>query len=481
MITLIPVSVILFLTLPKHGFPAIERNESIAYIDWNEPITLEESLSRTRSITNNNGLIKKWEADIGHQQFILNPTSHTAQEVELFMQFEHHRNRIEGINQLQSSVKERFPLARVEIKNAPNAFEQLFVSKRPYYEVRIRDANSKQLIDIETANAIVSQNRIALLRGNGFETEAMAFITLDYEKMRLYGISYPAIAQKLKIVFGDFRITDFKNFGDVTPVVISQSKHRADSQLTSATVLSENGGLYPLQQFISVQYQLSYKSITADAAGTFQSLTKEDVEDETGLRKEITGFIQRYNLTADFAGTWFDDRENLRQVTFILLLSFILMYFIITAEFESFSQPAIVMLSIPIGLSGSLMLLWLTGGSLNMMSGIGLVVVLGILDNDAILKIDRINALRKSLPLEVAVRQAGVDRFKPIIMNTCTNALALLPVILSTGLGADLQRPVAIAIIGGLIISTIAALYFIPIVYWLMAKKKCKTSISVLD
>ena len=159
-----------------------------------------------------------------------------------------------------------------------------------------------------------------------------------------------------------------------------------------------------------------------------------------------------------------------------MFISIVLMYFILTAEFESLKQPLLVLSSFPIGLAGSLLLLWLCGETINVMSGIGLVVVLGILDNDAILKIDRINALRKTMSLEKAIEQAGLDRLKPIVMNTLTNVLAIAPIIFSSGLGADLQRPVALATIGGLVVATFAALYFIPLMYWFTSAAAAKAS-----
>lgn len=210
----------------------------------------------------------------------------------------------------------------------------------------------------------------------------------------------------------------------------------------------------------------------ADANGIYQSVELPEVADEPAVQEFFRNLAHQFGLSAEFSGQWFEDRENLGQLIFILVVSVVLVYFILTAEFESFSQPLLVMFSLPLGLAGSLILLWLSGGSINIMSGIGLVVVLGILDNDAILKIDRINRLRQHLPLKQAIEQAGLDRLKPIVMNTCTNVLAVTPIIFSAGLGADLQRPVAITTIGGLIAATFTALYFIPLMYaWLYGKK----------
>ncbi len=116
------------------------------------------------------------------------------------------------------------------------------------------------------------------------------------------------------------------------------------------------------------------------------------------------------------------------------------------------------------------------------MSAIGLVVMLGIMVNDAILKIDTINRLRKEYvespevsakeALEMAIHRAGQIRLKPILMTSITTILALIPIIFSSGLGADLQRPLVYSVIGGLTIGTLTALYFVPLAYWFFVSKK---------
>ena len=121
------------------------------------------------------------------------------------------------------------------------------------------------------------------------------------------------------------------------------------------------------------------------------------------------------------------------------------------------------------------------------MSAIGLVVMLGIMVNDAILKIDTINRLRTTYvesddisaaqALEMALHKAGQIRLKPILMTSITTILALIPIVFSSGLGADLQRPLVFAVIGGLTIGTLTALYFVPLAYWFtVSKKSLKTA-----
>jgi multidrug efflux pump subunit AcrB len=181
-------------------------------------------------------------------------------------------------------------------------------------------------------------------------------------------------------------------------------------------------------------------------------------------------------------GQYFKDKENIQQLIGILLISVLLLYFILAAQFESFIQPLIVVLTLPLGIAGAFLVLLLAGASLNVMSAIGLVVMLGIMVNDAILKIDTINRLRKEYvespeidpkeALEMALHRAGQIRLKPILMTSITTILALIPIIFSSGLGADLQRPLVFSVIGGLTIGTLTALYFVPLAYWFFVSKK---------
>jgi multidrug efflux pump subunit AcrB len=172
------------------------------------------------------------------------------------------------------------------------------------------------------------------------------------------------------------------------------------------------------------------------------------------------------------------------------VISVLLLYFILAAQFESLVQPLIVILTLPLGISGALIVLMLTGGTLNVMSAIGIIVMLGIMVNDAILKIDTINRLReesiddqmtstksqisstKNQILEKAIAKTGEIRLKPILMTSITTILALLPVVFSSGIGADLQRPLVYTVIGGLTIGTFTALFFVPLAYWVLGKKK---------
>jgi len=229
--------------------------------------------------------------------------------------------------------------------------------------------------------------------------------------------------------------------------------------------------------------------VTADKGGVFQSILLTE-KDPTQFNSSINQWGAEKNLGISYFGQYFKDRETISQLLGILMVAVLLLYFILSAQFESFVQPLIVIFTLPLGIGGAFIVLFLTGTSLNVMSAIGLVVMLGIMVNDAILKIDTINRLRIRYaanttlsPREIldrALYEAGEIRLKPILMTSITTILALLPVVFSAGLGADLQRPLVFSVIGGLTIGTFTALYFVPLAYWFIGGKiKVKESESI--
>ena len=149
------------------------------------------------------------------------------------------------------------------------------------------------------------------------------------------------------------------------------------------------------------------------------------------------------------------------------------MYFILCAQFESFLQPLIVLIEIPVDTAFALVTLWALGHTLNLMSAIGIIVTCGIIVNDSILKLDAMNTLRKSgMPLLEAIHLAGHRRLRPIIMTSLTTILAMVPLLFTSDMGSELQKPLAIAMIGAMAIGTLVSLFLVPLVYWFIYRKK---------
>jgi multidrug efflux pump subunit AcrB len=157
----------------------------------------------------------------------------------------------------------------------------------------------------------------------------------------------------------------------------------------------------------------------------------------------------------------------MRELLLIGAVALMLLFFILAAQFESLRLPFIVLLEVPIAMAGALIMLLVFNATINVMSMIGLVVMSGIIINDSILKIDTINRLRAAgMPLMRALHTAGHYRLKPILMTSITTISALLPFLFITGLGGELQKPLALAVMGGLGLGTLVSLYFVPLTYY---------------
>jgi HAE1 family hydrophobic/amphiphilic exporter-1 len=164
------------------------------------------------------------------------------------------------------------------------------------------------------------------------------------------------------------------------------------------------------------------------------------------------------------------------NLSFALILSLVLVYMVLAAQFESIIQPFVIMLTIPLAAVGTILIFFILGKSLNMMAYIGIIMLGGIAVNNAIILIDRINQLRESgVGKKEAIVMAGSQRIRPILMTSLTTILGLLPLTIGIGDSASLRSPMALAVIGGLVSSTLLTLVVIPCVYWVFDLKKFHT------
>jgi HAE1 family hydrophobic/amphiphilic exporter-1 len=164
-------------------------------------------------------------------------------------------------------------------------------------------------------------------------------------------------------------------------------------------------------------------------------------------------------------------RESFENLKFALVLAVLLVYMVMASLFESFLQPFIILLTLPMAGIGVAFTFFALGRPLNLMAYIGIIMLAGIAVNNAILLIDCINTLRgRGVPLEESVRRAGAIRLRPILMTTLTTILALVPLGIGVGEGAKLRAPMAVAVISGLVSSTFLTLFVVPVVYSLAAR-----------
>ena len=229
----------------------------------------------------------------------------------------------------------------------------------------------------------------------------------------------------------------------------------------------------PVKNLIKVNNIEQYKSIKANRNGEYLGY-KINVSDniESDINRIQNQFKSSKDFNVRFSGSWLELKALNSQLIIVVIVALLLLYFIMAAQFESLWQPLIILLEIPIDIGGALLLLWLFGGTINVMAAIGIVVMSGVIINDSILKIHTINMLRKKgLSVNEAIKKGGKLRLKPILMTSLTTILALTPFLFIDGLGAELQKPLALTVIGGMLIGTFISLYFIPLVYAALSKK----------
>jgi HAE1 family hydrophobic/amphiphilic exporter-1 len=187
------------------------------------------------------------------------------------------------------------------------------------------------------------------------------------------------------------------------------------------------------------------------------------------IQKELDGIDFPPDYRAQITGEEQKRQDALRNLSFALILSVILVYMVLASQFESLIHPFTILLTIPLAGVGAVFLFFILGRSLNVMALIGLIMLVGIAVNDAIILIDAIKQLRKEgLDRRSAILEAGQRRIRPIIMTSLTTILALLPLTFGFGEGAALRSPMALAVIGGLVTSTLLTLIVIPCVYFIL-------------
>jgi multidrug efflux pump subunit AcrB len=247
--------------------------------------------------------------------------------------------------------------------------------------------------------------------------------------------------------------------------------------INRARVKNRNGSFIPLKEVLELKKSRDFKQIIAGKAGEYFPLPFSAEQDEVNSIqkkvKQIASTEKGFNLS--WHGSLFASKRMVKEILVILLISLLLLYFILASQFESLSLPLIVLLEVPIDIAGAFFFLWLFGETINIMSLIGVIVMAGIIINDSILKIDTINRLRKEgMPLIKALIIGGQRRLKPILMTSLTTIMAMTPFLFISGMGADLQRPLAVSVIGGMAVGTFVSLYFIPLFFYLLKRKESK-------
>jgi HAE1 family hydrophobic/amphiphilic exporter-1 len=300
-------------------------------------------------------------------------------------------------------------------------------------------------------------------------------VTFDRDKLNLYGLNLAEVAETVR---GKVRGTVASQMRDRERHIDIRVQNLADQRSTLAAVqdliVAERQGVpIPLASIAQMQvvqgpseiHRLGRKRtavITADVAG----------RDLGSVLAEIGQRTRRLALPAntsiELSGQNEEMQTSFRSLKMAILLAVFLVYLVMAAQFESLLYPLIIMFTVPLALMGAIFGLALTGTNISVIAVIGGIMLAGIVVNNGIVLVDRINQLKRTLALPVAVRQAGRERLRPILMTTATTVLGLLPMALGLGEGAELRSPLAVTVISGLLVSTLLTLVVVPVAYTLL-------------
>lgn len=467
----------LFFTSPKEAFPAFEDTDVLTHIEWNENINIEEAELRIATLVKHMDYkVHDFSAYIGVQQFILSHLD-DIEEAEVIIYYKAESPQALNVFKtvLQQQLANDYPLAQLSYKAPPNVFSQIFAEDGALLEVNYVSDNKWTVISPQVAKANIKALRHDIGVGvQALGLQSFLVIKPNTQLMVQYGISAPQLYSRLRQALDGYEVATLKSGASYTPIVLSDQEHSIQEVLASLYIPGRGEAHYPVRELVTLEKALDYKEILGGKEGAYVRVIPELAdEDVTYYVDAIKMKHQPEQGTFFLSGQFFKNQHLFWEMLIVLSISILLLYFILAAQFESLKQPLIVLLEIPIDIAGAILVLKLGGGTVNIMSMIGIVVMSGIIINDSILKIDTINRIRKDgADIDTAIHRAGMRRLKPIVMTSITTILALMPFLFGNSMGNVLQRPLALAIIGGMTVGTFISLYFIPMMYQWVEREK---------
>ena len=403
-------------------------------------------------------------------------------EVELAMvpQSERSESTTDIADRIRENIQGKIPGADIRV----NAGSGLWILRRVFGGGGGEDVQFEiRGYDIEKAYDLAQQIKLKVEeipgimevrvgRSEGTPEERIIF---DREKIADLGLSVREVAEVVQTNIGGRRAGSYRIGGDEYPITVRlrPQDRLSPNDLTNISVRTPDGQVIPISAITKPERGRG----TADISRiNGQRVTNITANLESGLalgeaveliQEELAGFPLPTGFSIVFGGEYEEQQKAASDFSMSIIMALILIYMVMAGQFERFSDPLIVIFSVPLAIIGVVPTLLLTGTTLNIQSLMGVIMLIGIVVNNAIVLVDYINLLRreKNMPVLQAVVEAGRLRLRPILMTTITTILGLLPLALGIGAGAEIQASLARVVIGGLTASTLVTLVFIPVFY----------------
>ena len=470
---------VLFINLDKQKLPTLSHSDTLLNIEWNERISIEENNRRCEQILAQfPDEITQYTAMTGAQQFAL---SHTREmgisEATVYIKAGdiHQVEKIE--KEANDYITREWPMAVHSSQASGNIFDMLFQDKEAPLVARIKNTNGSTP-EPDQLSTLLYTLREALPGQYIPQPEWNEYIELitDPERLALYDVSFGQIMSYLQNSMNAGSVLRISKGDFSMPVVIGVGTKDA-KDLIQGSYIDTRGGRVPLEILLKETRNRDLKQIASGVDGEFYPLVLDvkgkEARHVMDVIKKVVREDDRFDVS--FSGTYFTNREMIKELCTVLVISILLLFFILAAQFESLVQPFIILSELIIDIFAVLGILWLFGESLNLMSMIGMVVMCGIVINDSILKVDTINRLREQgMGLKHAILEAGGRRLKAIIMTSLTTILAIAPFLVRGDMGSDLQYPLSLALISGMVAGTFVSVFFVPLAYYVIYKKSAR-------
>ncbi len=305
-------------------------------------------------------------------------------------------------------------------------------------------------------------------------------ITIDRDKAKNLGVSVMDIAQTLQLSLGGIRFSYFTMNGKQYQVIGQVDRANRDEplDLKSIYIRNQSGELIQLDNVVHVEESSSppqlyhfnrYKSAIISAGLASGKTVGDGIE----AMKKIAAKVLDDSFSTALTGSSRDFAESSSNILFAFLLALLLIFLVLSAQFESFIDPLVIMITVPLALAGALISLWYFNQTLNIFSEIGMIMLVGLVTKNGILIVEFANQLQeRGIQKKDAILQAAAARLRPILMTSIATALGALPIALALGAGSKSRMSMGIVVIGGLMFSLVLTLFVIPAMYSYLSKPK---------
>ena len=366
--------------------------------------------------------------------------------------------------------------ARVRTRSGLFVFRRLGLTGDDNLEVNLRghDLAKAQELAEEIKSHMDEVSGISGVRIDRQGGQPELGVHIDREKAAVLGIPVATIAQTVKTSLIGTRATLYRDRGDEFDVLVRLAEHDrlTPQQVLDITVPTPSGKPVALRNLITLRERKGPTTITRLNQERIMSISGEVTGRDMGaVIRELQIRLRSLKLPVDFSldvgGDYHEQQESFQLLRWGLLLAVALVYMVMAAQFESLGDPLLIMFSLPLAVVGVVISLWISGSTFNVNSFIGIILLTGIVVNNAIVLVDYINlkVREEGLAVGAAVLSGATARLRPVLMTTLTTVLAIVPLALGWGEGSEVQAPLARVVIGGLASSTLITLVLIPTLY----------------